>query len=318
MDREGRPRSDIPRVHPARACTGERTKGNAIALESPLGVTFSEIDIRDTETLMLTEMGHPFARRREGVTDVTVENVRPACAGLSFRLDNQRGGIVSAPATSRLALAAHLRRRRPDVAHYNVKRRAAQDPDSAPDQVGESPPASRRRGQRRAAVGARNRDHSELVPSARTRDPEAARRRWDRMSAGLLAVPGRGWGLPPVERGRSGVARLSDAERGDCRAGFPRQANAYSLADIRRWLKVFVQRFYSFSQFKRYGVPNAEVSAGGAVDRARLARAVGHAARIGSTRSSARLPGAPEGSAIVRSPVKSRGQHVTGARRAPP
>lgn len=40
---------------------------------------------------------------------------------------------------------------------------------------------------------------------------------------------------------------------------------AYSLADIRHWLKVFVQEF-SFSQFKRSTLPNGpKVSAGGAL-----------------------------------------------------
>ena len=41
---------------------------------------------------------------------------------------------------------------------------------------------------------------------------------------------------------------------------------AYSLADIRHWLKVFVQRFYSFSQFKRSAMPNGpKVSSGGSL-----------------------------------------------------
>jgi NAD+ synthase (glutamine-hydrolysing) len=59
----------------------------------------------------------------------------------------------------------------------------------------------------------------------------------------------------------------SDAERGDWPAGYPADKRpAYSLADIRHWLKVFVQRFYSFSQFKRSALPNGpKVSAGGAL-----------------------------------------------------
>ncbi|MDQ1304308.1 MAG: hypothetical protein QG671_135, partial [Actinomycetota bacterium] len=92
MDREGRPRSDILAFTLPGFATGERTKRNAIALAQALGVTFEEIDIRATATLMLTEMGHPFARG-EQVYDVTFENVQ---AGLRtdylFRIANQRGG----------------------------------------------------------------------------------------------------------------------------------------------------------------------------------------------------------------------------------
>ena len=41
---------------------------------------------------------------------------------------------------------------------------------------------------------------------------------------------------------------------------------AYSLAEIRHWLQVFAQRFYSFSQFKRSALPNGpKVSAGGSL-----------------------------------------------------
>ena len=41
---------------------------------------------------------------------------------------------------------------------------------------------------------------------------------------------------------------------------------AYSLKEIRHWLQVFAQRFYSFSQFKRSAVPNGpKVSHGGSL-----------------------------------------------------
>jgi NAD+ synthase (glutamine-hydrolysing) len=40
----------------------------------------------------------------------------------------------------------------------------------------------------------------------------------------------------------------------------------YPLAEIRRWLAVFAQRFYSFSQFKRSAMPNGpKVSHGGSL-----------------------------------------------------
>jgi len=94
MDREKRPRRDILAFTLPGFATGVRTKRNAIELCRALGVTFSEIDIRDSVSQMLKEIDHPFARG-EKVYDVTFENVQ---AGLRtdylFRLANQRGGIV--------------------------------------------------------------------------------------------------------------------------------------------------------------------------------------------------------------------------------
>ncbi|HZU48449.1 MAG TPA: NAD(+) synthase, partial [Mycobacterium sp.] len=59
----------------------------------------------------------------------------------------------------------------------------------------------------------------------------------------------------------------SDPNRGNWPPGFPEDKRpSYSLHEIRHWLKVFVQRFYSFSQFKRSALPNGpKVSHGGAL-----------------------------------------------------
>ena len=121
MDREGSPRSDILAFTLPGFATGEHTKNNAITLGKALGVTFEEIDIRDTAKLMLAEMGHPFARG-EKVYDVTFENVQ---AGLRtdylFRLANQRGGIVLGTGDlSELALGWSTYGVGDQMSHYNV------------------------------------------------------------------------------------------------------------------------------------------------------------------------------------------------------
>ncbi|MCW2729667.1 MAG: synthase, partial [Mycobacterium sp.] len=121
MDREERPRSDILAFTLPGFATGDRTKTNAIALGKALGVTFAEIDIRDTASLMLSEMDHPFSRG-ETVYDVTFENVQ---AGLRtdylFRLANQRGGIVLGTGDlSELALGWSTYGVGDQMSHYNV------------------------------------------------------------------------------------------------------------------------------------------------------------------------------------------------------
>jgi NAD+ synthase (glutamine-hydrolysing) len=58
-----------------------------------------------------------------------------------------------------------------------------------------------------------------------------------------------------------------DADRGDWPPGFPEERRqAYSLAEIRYWLRDFLYRFFTTSQFKRSAMPNGpKVTAGGAL-----------------------------------------------------
>jgi NAD+ synthase (glutamine-hydrolysing) len=58
-----------------------------------------------------------------------------------------------------------------------------------------------------------------------------------------------------------------DRKAGAWPPGFPEsKQSAYDLAEIRRWMEVFIRRFFAFSQFKRSAVPNGpKVSAGGSL-----------------------------------------------------
>ena len=59
----------------------------------------------------------------------------------------------------------------------------------------------------------------------------------------------------------------SDPDHGDWPAGFPENKRpTYSLKEIRHWLQIFAQRYYSFAQFKRSAMPNGpKVSHGGSL-----------------------------------------------------
>ncbi len=266
MDREGRPRSDILAFTMPGFATGDRTKSNATALAKALGVTFSELDIRDTARLMLGEMGHPFARG-EAVYDVTFENVQ---AGLRtdflFRLANQRGGIVLGTGDlSELALGWSTYGVGDQMSHYNVN--------------GGVPKTLIQHLIRWVISSGQFNDDvndvlqsvldteitPELVPGDNVQSSQAKVGPYALQDFSLFQVLR--YGFRP-----SKIAFLSwhawrDTEAGDWPAGFPDDEHvAYSLADIRHWLKVFVQRFYSFSQFKRSALPNGpKVSAGGAL-----------------------------------------------------
>ena len=253
MDSEGRSRSDILAFTLPGFATGEHTKNNARRLSKALGVTFSEIDIRPTAELMLTEIGHPYARG-EAVYDVTFENVQ---AGLRtdylFRIANQRGGIVLGTGDlSELALGWSTYGVGDQMSHYNVNGGV---PKTLIQHLIRWVIAS---GEFDVEVGdilASVLDTEitpELVPvveGEQVQSSEATVGPYALQDFSLFYVLRYGFRA-------SKVAFLA----------WHAWSEVYSLREIRGWLAVFAQRFYSFSQFKRSAMPNGpKVSHGGSL-----------------------------------------------------
>jgi NAD+ synthase (glutamine-hydrolysing) len=269
MDRENRPRSDILAFTMPGFATGDRTKGNAIALAKALGVTFEELDIRDTAKLMLTEMGHPFARG-EQVYDVTFENVQ---AGLRtdylFRLANQRGGIVLGTGDlSELALGWSTYGVGDQMSHYNVNGGV---PKTLIQHLIRWVIADGQFGNEVNTVlqsVVETEITPELVPVGEDEEIQSSEAKvgpYVLQDFSLYQVLR--WGFRPSKVAFLAWHAWRDAESGDWPTGYPLDKRpAYSLKEIRHWLTVFVQRFYSFSQFKRSALPNGpKVSSGGAL-----------------------------------------------------
>jgi NAD+ synthase (glutamine-hydrolysing) len=269
MDREDRPRSDILAFTLPGFATGERTKRNAIRLAEALGVTFGTIDIKATAELMLKEMDHPFARG-EKVYDVTFENVQ---AGLRtdylFRLANQRGGIVLGTGDlSELALGWSTYGVGDQMSHYNVNGGV---------------PKTLIQHLIRWVISSRQFDFAvnevlqsvleteitpELIPTGEDEEIQSSEAKvgpYVLQDFSLFQVLR--YGFRPSKVAFLAWHAWSDPDRGDWPAGFPEDKRpAYSLKEIRHWLQVFAQRFYSFSQFKRSAMPNGpKVSHGGSL-----------------------------------------------------
>ncbi|OBI05685.1 NAD(+) synthase [Mycolicibacter heraklionensis] len=269
MDRENRPRSDILAFTMPGFATGERTKANAAALSKALGVTFAEIDIRETAKLMLSELGHPFARG-EAVYDVTFENVQ---AGLRtdylFRIANQNGGIVLGTGDlSELALGWSTYGVGDQMSHYNVNGGV---PKTLIQHLIRWVINSGEFDTDVCAVLASvlNTEISpELVPAT---DGEELQRSEDKVGPYSLQdfalFQALRYGFTPAKTAFLAWHAWHDVNSGSWPPGYPAdKRQAYSLADIRHWLKVFAQRFYSFSQFKRSALPNGpKVSHGGSL-----------------------------------------------------
>jgi len=269
MDREDRPRSDILAFTLPGFATGERTKANAIRLADALGVTFETIDIKATAELMFTEIGHPFSRG-EKMYDVTFENVQ---AGLRtdylFRLANQHGGIVLGTGDlSELALGWSTYGVGDQMSHYNVNGGV---------------PKTLIQHLIRWVISSHQFSHPvnevlqsvldteitpELVPTGEDEEiqsSESAVGPYVLQDFSLFQVLR--YGFRPSKVAFLAWHAWSNPQRGDWPPGFPESKRpAYSLKEIRHWMQVFAQRFYSFSQFKRSALPNGpKVSHGGSL-----------------------------------------------------
>jgi NAD+ synthase (glutamine-hydrolysing) len=265
MDRLGRPRTDILGFTMPGFATSAGTKDNALALGAAFGITMSTLDIRPSATAMLTELGHPYAGG-EPVYDITFENVQ---AGLRtdylFRIANQRGGIVLGTGDlSELALGWSTYGVGDQMSHYNVNGGvpktliqhlirwviASEQFDPAVDGV------------LQAVLDTEI--SPELIPGS-TQSTEASVGPYALQDFTLFHVLR--FGFRPSKVAFLAWHAWGDVARGGWPAGFPVEERvAYSLPEVRRWLEVFVQRFFGFSQFKRSALPNGpKVVAGGSL-----------------------------------------------------
>ncbi|WP_076262821.1 NAD(+) synthase [Intrasporangium flavum] len=258
MDRLDRPRSDILAFTMPGFATSEHTKRNAVALMESLDVTWEELDIRPAATQMLDTMGHPFGRGEE-VYDVTFENVQ---AGLRtdflFRIANQRGGIVLGTGDlSELALGWCTYGVGDQMSHYAVNTgvpktliqhlvRWVVSSGQFEDHVDET------------LLSILDTEISpELVPAREGEAPQSTQATigpYSLQDFTLFHVLRRGY--RPSKIAYLAWNAWHDPELGEWPPGFPDADRvAYDLPTIRRWLEVFVTRYFA-NQFKRSALPN--------------------------------------------------------------
>jgi NAD+ synthase (glutamine-hydrolysing) len=269
MGRMGRPRTDIIGYTMPGFGTSAGTKSSAHRLMAALGITARELDIRPAARQMLADLGHRFAEG-EPVYDVTFENVQ---AGLRtdylFRAANNEGGIVLGTGDlSELALGWCTYGVGDQMSHYNVNggvpktliqhliRWVAEEGlfDAEVSAV---------------LVDILNTEISpELVPadaSGAIQSTEAKIGPYGLQDFNLFYVLRHGY--RPSKIAFLAHRAWADASRGDWPPHFPDSRRAtYDLRTIRRWMEVFLSRFFGFSQFKRSALPNGpKVSAGGSL-----------------------------------------------------
>jgi NAD+ synthase (glutamine-hydrolysing) len=270
LDRLGLARSNVLAYTMPGFATSALTLRNAGALMDALGVSAHELDIRPSATQMLKDLDHP-AARGEPHYDVTFENVQAGeRTSHLFRLANYNGALVLGTGDlSELALGWSTYGVGDQMSHYNVNAsvpktliqfliRWAIDTDQFGEAAGEV---------LRSVLSTEI--SPELIPSD---DPDKPGQNSEsvvgpyELQDFFLYYTLR-FGYRP-----SKVAFLAHHAWHDRALGPwpdlipPERRNEYTLAEIKHWLEVFLQRFFGFSQFKRSAIPNApKVGSGGSL-----------------------------------------------------
>jgi NAD+ synthase (glutamine-hydrolysing) len=269
MDVLGLPRGNILGYTMPGFATTERTLDQARRLMQALGCTAAEIDIRPSCLQTLKDIGHPYARG-EQVFDLTFENVQAgARTSHLFRL----GGLHNAPVVgtsdlSELALGWCTYGVGDHMAHYHVN---ASVPKSLIQYLVRH---VARTGELGAEASRALEDvletpiSPELVPGNAGGQPgqstESIVGPYELQDFHLYYVLRFGYAPPKV-------AFLAWTAWGDRSRGtwpeMPAAArNQYTLGEIRKWLGVFLKRFFQASQYKRSAIPNApKVGSGGSL-----------------------------------------------------
>jgi NAD+ synthase (glutamine-hydrolysing) len=248
MDELGLPRRNILAYTMPGFATSTRTRSSAWQLMRAVGASAEEIDIRPSCMQMFRDLGHPYAKGRK-VYDIAFENVQAGeRTSHLFRLANLHGGLVVGTGDlSELALGWATYGVGDHMSHYNVN-------VSVPKTLIQYLIGwAARSGQFDAAVAKAlervlaTEISPELVPGGqRTEDTVGPYELQDFHLYYTLR-----FGYAPAK-----VAFLAWSAWQD----------TYDLGEIRKWLEVFLRRFFQTSQFKRSALPNGpKVGSGGSL-----------------------------------------------------
>jgi NAD+ synthase (glutamine-hydrolysing) len=269
MDVLGFPRSHILGCTMPGFATTERTLRQARHLMAGIGCQAVEIDIRPSCMQMLTDIGHPFASGQP-VFDTTFENVQAGeRTSHLFRLANwHRGLVVGTSDLSELALGYCTYGVGDHMSHYAVN---VSVPKTLIQYLIRWVAKSGQLGSVASAAleeVSRTIISPELVPGKSEEEPaqhaEEIVGPYELQDFHLYYILRFGYAPPKV-------AFLAWSAWHDRNEGvwpdIPFEArHEYKIDEIKRWLAVFLQRFFQQSQFKRSCLPNGpKVGSGGSL-----------------------------------------------------
>ncbi len=272
-DRLGLPRQNILGYTMPGFATSSGTRSNALGLMESLGITPNEIDIKPSCLRMLSDIGHPFIDG-EPVYDITFENVQAGeRTSHLFRLANFHNGLVLGTGDlSEMALGWATYGVGDQMSHYNVN---ASVPKTLIQYLLRWVIATEQFDPLTSALVQAIVDTEispELVPHAAGDDDQSPFQStqdkigpYELQDFHLYYITR--YGFRP-----SKVAYLASQAWGDKLTGtwpdpFPDdKKNEYDLPTIKKWLHLFLYRFFQTSQFKRSAMPNGpKVGSGGSL-----------------------------------------------------
>lgn len=270
LERLGLPRANVLAYTMPGFATSDLTLANARRLMEALEVTAGEIDIRPSAIQMLEDLDHPAASGAE-VYDTTYENIQAGeRTSHLFRLANfHRGLVIGTGDLSELALGWCTYGVGDQMSHYAVN---ASVPKTLIQFLISWVADSDQLGGKASAVMRSVLDTAispELIPAKNpggpAEDTEGVIGPFELHDFFLYYTLR--FGYAP-----SKVAFLAHHAWRDRRCGawpdliLEDRRHEYSLATIKRWLALFLERFFETSQFKRSAIPNApKVGSGGSV-----------------------------------------------------
>jgi NAD+ synthase (glutamine-hydrolysing) len=272
MDRLRLPRKNILAYTMPGFATSKLTLENARNLMRALGVSAGEIDIRPACLQMFRDIGHPYARG-EQVYDVTFENVQAGeRTSHLFRLANLRQALVLGTGDlSELALGWMTYGVGDHMSHYNVNVSVAKTLIQYLIRwVISSRQFDRETNSTLQAI-LETEISPELVPHADGHSTRPAQKTaetvgpYELQDFNLYFISR--YGFRPSKVAYLAWQAWSDQNRGDWPDLLPPDKRlAYDLPTIKKWLEVFLYRFFKLSQFKRSALPNGpKVGSGGSL-----------------------------------------------------
>lgn len=298
MDRLGLPRTNILAYTMPGFATSERTLRQARRLMELVGCSASEIDIRPSCLAMLKDLGHPYAEGKP-VYDVTFENVQAGeRTNHLFRLANfQHAIVIGTGDLSELALGWCTYGVGDHMSHYNVN---ASVPKTLISHlvrwVAETGQVAD--GGEGVLLDILDTEISpELVPGNSSSGPEQKTESvigpYELQDLHLYYTLR--FGFTPSKVAFLALAAWGDRERGEWPEGPHVPRHEYTLAEIKRVLGIFVDRFFRTSQFKRSCIPNApKVGSGGSLSPRGDWRAPSDGESAVWMRDLARIPDGPD------------------------
>jgi NAD+ synthase (glutamine-hydrolysing) len=270
MDRLGLPRRNILAYTMPGFATSARTRAQAHRLMEAIGCAAHELDIRPSALQMLRDIGHPYSEGRQ-VYDVTFENVQAGeRTSHLFRLANlHRALVVGTGDLSELALGWCTYGVGDQMAHYNVN---ASVPKTLIQYVIRWVAQSGRLG---AAASETLLEivATEISPELIPGDGEGGQ-----PAQATEAVIGPyelqdfhlyytlRYGFTPARVAFLAYCAWHDVARGRWPDVPPERRHAYTIGEIKAYLRIFLHRFFQLSQYKRSALPNGpKVGSGGSL-----------------------------------------------------